>query len=91
MDSVNGYTLRYNNQIYWDCTSASLDLEYFRGKLTGLNRTLKAISNYLKGGIEADLMMNAYNVFLHEEKVKELLCKIWYADEGLMLAGLEEK
>jgi len=91
MDSVNGYTLRFNNQIYWDFNPASLDLEYFRGELTGLNRTLKAVSNHLKGEITADLMMNAYNVFLHEEKEKELLCRTWYTDEGLALVGLEKQ
>ena len=91
MDSIHGYEMREDGHVFWDFNPATLDLEYYRGDLIGLNRILKAISKHMKGEISADLMMNAYNIILHEEKLKQLWENMWYTDEGLALAGLEKK
>lgn len=90
MDAIHSYSMRENGSIYYDFNPAKLELEYYRGELSGLNRVLKAISNHMKEEIPADLMMNAYDIIIHEEQGKDLrgdLC--YYTDEGLALAGLE--
>jgi hypothetical protein len=69
MDSICSYDMRENGHIHWDFNPATLDLEYYRGELTGLNRVLKAISSHMKGEIPAELMMNAYDIILHEEQL----------------------
>ena len=51
--------------------------------------TLKAISNHIKGKISVDLMMNAYDIILHEEQRNNLHGDMWYTDDGLALAGLD--
>jgi len=76
-------------QIHWDFNSATLDLEYFRGELTGYSRVLKAISSHMRGEISVNSMINAYDIILREERLKDLRKGLWqFTDEGLELAGL---
>ena len=86
VDSGHSYKGNEVAQIHWDFDPATLDLEYFRDKLTGYNRVLKAICKYMKNEISVDLMMNAYDIILHEEQEKAS-----EQDEGLELAGLLPK
>ena len=91
MDTVCSYSMRENGHVHWDFNPAALGLEYYRGELTGMNRILNAISNHIRGEISTDLLMNAYDIILHEEQRKRLLDDMWYTDEGLALVGLEKE
>ena len=41
------------------------DMEYYRGELKGTDRTLKALSKYMKGEIDVIDLMNAYHIILN--------------------------
>ena len=91
MDAIHSYSMYDNGHVYWDFSPATLDVEYYRGELIGMNRVLKTISNYMKGKLSVDLMMNAYHVIMHEEQRDDLRSCMWYTAEGLALAGLEKE
>lgn len=72
----------------WGCC---LDLEYYRGELTGRARVFTAISNYLKGKIDLVLLLTAYRTIMNEElqrQEREIVIQ-GFTDKGLRLAGLE--
>ena len=86
---ITGYFLDEKGQIYPEITWNYMDYELYRGKLTGKNRILKAISNYEKGEIDCELLATAYHRIMTEEYAKSI--KAFYVtNEGLELAGLKE-
>ena len=47
------------------------------------------IYSHMKGELSVDLLMNAYDIILHEEQRNDLRGDMWqYTDEGLGLVGL---
>lgn len=48
-----------------------LNLEFYRGELTGKKGILKAMSNYLKGNINGELFMKAYHVLALRDAIKK--------------------
>lgn len=64
-----GYFQKENGEIYYECEHNYLALEYYPEELEGERRILKALSNYLKGKISIDLLMNSYHIILNEEEV----------------------
>jgi hypothetical protein len=82
-----GYFQHENGMIYDESIWNYMDLEYYRGELTGKRRILKALSNHVKGNIDTALFANAYHLILCEENIKENRPR-GYTDEGLRLAGL---
>lgn len=89
--SVLGYTLcgktnTLERGIFTDRDSTYMDMEFFRGKLSGAQRVLLPLSNLVKDKISLDLFMNAYYILLHKSAIKFM--KNWYTEEGLKLAGL---
>ena len=90
-----GYFVNVDGTIYHDHTLGSeiyLDYEYYRGELTGKYRILKAVSNYVKGEISLELLMQGYQTILLEEKLEEIKKHhlIVYCDEHLVKAGLKD-
>lgn len=66
-----------------------MDFEYcLPDFLTGKQRILIALSNYLKGRIDISLMLNAYHLILLEEAVKDSRPRGFTA-KALELAGIE--
>ena len=65
-----------------------MDVEYYRKELTGINRVLKIISNWLKGefGDDLCLLLAGYHRILLEEELSKTT-PLSYLNEGLMLAG----
>ena len=57
--------------IYSDSNPASLDLEYNREKLTGVRRALIPLSSGIKGEIPEDLMMDANDIIIRKELLKD--------------------
>lgn len=88
--TVYGYYLKEDGTIYNECNFTYMDLEYYRGPFTGIKRIYKALSNYLKGEIDIDLLLYAYRAILSEKETKDRRKLTWFTDEGLRLAGLLE-
>ena len=49
-----GYWVDEDGQVYGECMHSYQNLEYYRGKLTGVSRILTAISNHTKGEIDCE-------------------------------------
>lgn len=87
---VHGLFQMENGTVYEECTFSYMDFEYFRKPLTGKRRVLRAISNYLKGDISLDLLLNAYHTVIAEEQARDT--RPWnITKEGLELAGIPER
>ena len=61
--------------------------EFYEGKLTGMERILKGVSNLIQDKIEINLFLQSYNAMRQESMNKYLEV---YTDEGLKLAGFNE-
>lgn len=61
--------------------------EYYEGELKGKNRILKDISSFIKGKIELELFVHAYDYFKSDFKSE---FPNFYTDEGLKLAGMSD-
>ena len=79
----NGYNGIYNDT-WWNY----MDAEYYREELTGFNRLLKPVSNWLKGefGDGVDLLLAGYHHIMMEEYLSRAVPVI-YTKEGLKMAG----
>ncbi len=85
-----GYFQQDDGRLYHECIHDYFDLEYYRGKPTGLRKILWALSNYLKDEIEVDLLMNAYSVILQEDEAQRTRDCLNFRHDAFVLAGLEE-
>lgn len=86
-----GYFIAEDGQVYDECMHNYMALEYYpKEKLTGLNRTLVAISSFMKDKIDIGLLMQAYRTVILEDEAKNSK-PTWYTHEGMVLAGLEEE
>ena len=89
---MNGYFQDSDTGCIYNGTSNDnyMDFEYcLPDSLTGKQRILIALSNYLKGQIDISLMLNAYHLILLEEAVKDRRPREFTA-KALELAGLEK-
>ncbi len=76
-------------RIYWECMHDYVSLEYYRGNFKRGKRILKAVSNFLKGELDLDYVLNAYHIILNEENAGYFRKALGITQEGLCLAGLE--
>ena len=84
---VWGFFLKYDGTLQYEDMYNYMNLEYFRGELSGKKRILKALSNHIKGEIDVGLFANAYHKILCEEYAKSQ--NPWnITPEGLAAAGL---
>lgn len=66
-----------------------LYLEYYDGPLEGASRILIAVSEYLKGEIDIETLMHAYNLIKHKQFAEnERQSLEFFTEEGRILAGL---
>jgi hypothetical protein len=87
--TVYGYFMFEDGDVYHECTHNYMDLEYYRGPLKDIRRLYIALSNFIKGEIDIDLLLYAYrNIVM--EKLQQDSSMNWFTDEGLRLAGLKE-
>ncbi len=79
----------FYNGVYSEVWWNYMDVEYYRKELTGPNRVLKPISNWIKGELGDDLclLLAGYHHILTEEHLARTIPKM-YSDEGLKLAGI---
>lgn len=87
--SAGGYFVSDSGGIYQECMSNYMDLEYYDKELTGGERVLVPLSNFLKGRISPDLYARAYYQILMEEHARMCMPKDYLKGE-LILAGLEK-
>ena len=86
---AGGYFLSEDGSIYGECMSNYMDLEYYVKELTGPQRTLIALSNFLKGEIDPGLFARAYHQIITNGYADDSMP--WdYLKSGLILAGLEK-
>ena len=84
---VWGFFLKYDGTLQYEDMYNYMNLEYFRGELSGKKRILKALSIYIKGEIDVGLFANAYHKILCEEYAKSQ--DPWnITSEGLAAAGI---
>lgn len=77
--------------IYRDHGPNYLHLEYYDQILEGTERILTTVSNYLKGDLELELLLRAYDLLKREsytQKERHYL-KMCFTDEGCIKAGLQ--
>lgn len=86
---AQGYFIDNDTGIYYECMSNYIDLEYYDKELAGTSRTLIALSNFLKGKIDAALYARAYQQIMTEEYLQNCIPK-GYLKSGLILAGLKK-
>ena len=76
---------KYIEREFTDC----LLMEHYPEELSGRERVLKAVSNYIKKEIDISLLLNAYQIILDEERLREQRGNIcWIPDEKWAFAGL---
>ena len=80
---INDDTTEFVRDHKWNYDS----FEYYDGELTGRDRILKDISSFVKGKIELELFIHAYDVYKTEFKNN---MPNFYTDEGLKLAGMTD-
>ncbi len=78
-----GYFQDENGEICMDCMNDYMSLEYYPQKLTGKQRILKVISNYLNAKIDIVLLLNSYHTILLEEKIKKKIKGLGLSEEDL--------
>jgi hypothetical protein len=86
--NARGYFLNDDGSLYYEVMHNYMNCEYYRKPLTGIYRTLKTMSSYLRGKISEELMLLAYHRILMEEKTKQIVLT-GYTNEGLRFAGLK--
>lgn len=84
-----GYFQDENGNIYHETMYNYMDLEYYEGPFKGTSRFLLALSNFLKGKIGLDLLLNAYSKSIFDELAAPENHNLGrFTDEGLKLAGI---
>lgn len=88
---TGGYFMDEDGCLYSETSNSNyMDLEYFPvEQLTGAQRTLKALGNFLKGEIDVVLFARAYHQIRIANYAEGAMPRD-YTDEGMILAGLRE-
>lgn len=84
-----GYFQNENGEVFYECMHDYFSLDYYPEKLEGEQRILTTLSNYFKGEISVDLLINAYHMILDEENLKRKKKYLGITYEGLKLAGIK--
>lgn len=82
------FLIEDSNKVIFDNKWNYDSFEYFKGKLEGKYRILKAISSLTKNKISIELFLDAYEEFKINDRKS---MGIWYTEEGLKLAGFSDE
>lgn len=82
-----GYMLFQNDKLECNYQYDYDNWEYFDGELQGVERILKAISSFIQGKINLDLLLETYKYVLADKEVKTTF-RYSCTDEELELVGL---
>ncbi len=84
-----GYRLSDSDGEIWnECSTDYLSLEYFRGDMSGYRRVLKVIRDFYQNKLDIDVCMTAYRYILTEESWKQ---QKWNKSYMLENIGILEK
>lgn len=86
---AGGFFLNEDGSIYGECMSNYMDLEFYNKDLTGSNRTLIALSNFLKNEIDPALFARAYHQIIMAGYAENSI-PLDYLRTGMILAGLSK-
>lgn len=78
-----------DGMVYSEVMFNYMNLEYYRGSLTGKKRILKALGNFIKGKIDVGLLCNAYHYIICDTNAEAALPG-GITDEGLKLVGIKD-
>ena len=84
---AGGYFLEEDGSIYTECMSNYMNLEFYENELIGSQRTLTALSNFIKGEIDPALFARAYHQIITRGYADDSMPRD-YLESGLILAGL---
>ena len=93
--TAHGYFLttdcgdRYTGGFYSECMHDYVDLEYYRGDFVGGERVLLVISDFLKGEIRLDTVVNTCKIIKMQEDVKKEVSYLGMLDKWLKKVGLK--
>ena len=94
-----GYWMDSKDHLYDECCHAYQDLEYYRGELKIKDefghiiddyRLLKALSAYMKGKINEDMLLAANNLIRAEYNMQNSFPGWDYEEEWYMEAGIDD-
>ena len=83
-----GYFLNPDGTIYYECMFNYMDLEYYNGPYELNEKILPALSKFIKGEIEVDLLLCLYRKTLLDVAADDVLLKNWYSSEKLKELGV---
>lgn len=88
---TGGYFLDEDGCLYAETSNSNyMDLEYYPvEQLTGVQRVLKALGNFLKDEIDVGLLVRAYHQIRMAEYAAAAMPRD-YTEEGMILAGLKD-
>lgn len=84
---ARGYFMREDGSIFYESMWNYMSLEFYNEELTGSQRTLIALSNFIKGEIDTALFARAYHQILTNGYAEDSIPQD-YLKSGLVLAGL---
>ena len=85
-----GYFQTEDGRIFHEVMWNYMDLEYYDGPFTYERRILVALSNFIKGKIELDLLLTTYRKVIIDRMADDEMLQSWYTKDGLLLAGLKD-
>lgn len=89
--SAHGYRILSDGTIDYDFFCNYIDFEYAeQAELTGRERSLIPLSNYLKGDIDLELFLNAHRIICDEQNTDERLKAMYVSYDELRLMGLKK-
>lgn len=86
-----GYFVNIDGTVYYDVIYNYMNLEYYKGPYKANERILPALSKFLKGDIEVDLLMCIYRKVMLDVASDDIMLTSWYSKELLYESGMNEK
>ncbi len=85
-----GYFQDENGRIYNKVIFNYMDLELYKGPYNGNRRLLKALSNYIKGKINIELLLAAYEYITHSNSASFEIYKKMYSEGELIFSSIKD-
>lgn len=84
-----GYFINPDGTVYYEVMSNYMDLEYYNGPYKVNEKILPALSKFVKGEIEIDLLLCVYRKVLLDVVGDDSMLKSWYSKEILEELGVK--
>ena len=84
-----GWFSDYDGTIYREVMFNYMDLVKFTGELKGQERIQIALSNFIKGNLEVELLLQSQRTLMMRDYGEDFMPN-WYTEEGMELAGIAD-